>query len=187
MANLPVRRKQFWTGEFATFLAANGAEVCIPTNAYEVIRYRAYHGQSAKPLTHIVYAKENGLLNFQGGSRDHYLAFLAGERLPQLSKRAAAAQAAKPKEPSLSAKQRAKLIARDGDECWFCGLSMGADVTIEHLVPKSKGGGNQLANYALAHAACNQAAADKPLVAKIEIRTKLRAGHQSTASEGKNA
>ena len=25
MANLPVRRKQLWTGEFANFLAANGA------------------------------------------------------------------------------------------------------------------------------------------------------------------
>jgi 5-methylcytosine-specific restriction endonuclease McrA len=181
--NLPVRRKQFWTGEFANWLIANGAELGTPTNPYEVIRYRAYSAVSRRPLTHIVYAKENGLLNFQGSSREHYLAFLAGERKPSLNipnldrlqKSGKSNPADKGVTPSETAKQRLKLLARDGDECWFCGKPMGEDMTIEHLVPRSAGGGNKLANYALAHALCNHAAANKPLVEKIEMRAAMRA------------
>jgi 5-methylcytosine-specific restriction endonuclease McrA len=77
--------------------------------------------------------------------------------------------------PSKAEKQRAKLLARDGDECWFCGDPLGDDQTIEHLVPKSAGGRNALANYALAHAKCNHDAADLPLIQKVEMRTRLRA------------
>lgn len=173
LRNLPVRRKQFWTGEFANWLIANGAELGRPTNIYEVIRYRAFHGKSPRALTHIVYAKENGLLNYQGASRDHYIAFLAGQRMPMLGSKPKPT-VENPAQQSLSAKQRAKLIERDGDGCWFCGLPMGDDMTIEHLVPKSAGGGNKLANYALAHGACNRAAGNKPLVEKIEMRAALR-------------
>ena len=73
-----------------------------------------------------------------------------------------------------SAKVRAKLLKRDGDECWFCGEPMGTDCTIEHLVPKANGGRNTMANYALAHRKCNQAAANKPLVEKLEMRLQMR-------------
>jgi 5-methylcytosine-specific restriction endonuclease McrA len=181
IARLPIRRNQFKTGAFAAWLTDNGAEIGKQTNPYEVIRYRAYSAGSRKPLTHIVYAKDNGLLNFQGGSRDHYQAFMdgvdvAGLRIPMLDRHA-------PKTPvvnelvsqSKAAKQRAKLLARDGDECWFCGDPMGEDMTIEHLVPRSTGGDNKLANYALAHGECNHKAANKPLVQKIELRAQMRA------------
>lgn len=68
-------------------------------------------------------------------------------------------------------KQVLSLRNRDGDGCCWCGMLLryppgherrrkgGAhgpdDVTIEHLVPVSKGGTDDESNLLLAHAACN--------------------------------
>ena len=152
----------------------------VPTNPYEVIRYRAYVDGRAAVATHIVYRKETGLLTWTGKAREHYQQFLSGAALWPTAP-------SDPNRPFLktypteAAKKRArsevtreKLLDRDGDACWFCGKPMGEDVTIEHLVPKSSGGRNMLANYALAHRKCNNDAADLPLVKKIELRTRLR-------------
>lgn len=177
MASLPIRRGQFDLPQFAAWLAQNGAEVGVPTNPYEVIRYRAYVAGSAKASTHVVYAKENGLLNFQGLSREHYAAFLDGwsVTLHSIAKEGGTflVTEPEPKRPK-SVVTREALLRRDGDECWFCGSPLRGDATIEHLVPKSKGGLNGLANYVLAHKRCNARAADMPLVAKIELRARLR-------------
>lgn len=201
-----MRLAQFDVANFAAWLAKNGAEIGIPTNPYEVIRYRAYIG--TKAVSHIVYAKESGLLTWPGETQAHYAAFLAGGQIgsgyppnergdtpflvtvPSLSKvdqynaligKAVAKAGGKAGniamfEPQVSDSQitRHALLDRDGDHCWFCGDPMGKDCTIEHLVPKSAGGRNMLANYALAHAKCNHAAADLPLIQKIEMRARMR-------------
>jgi hypothetical protein len=170
---LPIRRAQFQTAKFAAWLAKNGAEVGTPTNGYEVIRYRAYALGSTKAVTHIVYAKENGLLTFSGVTRDHYAAFLAGHDFPGMF----VSKLDKPHIPADSKKDRKRLllVERDGSDCWFCGKPLGEDMTIEHLVPRSKGGVNHLDNYVLAHQACNALAADKHLAAKMDLRASLRA------------
>lgn len=179
MKGLPIRRNQLRVGDFASWLASNGAEVGKPTNPYEVIRYRAYWHGSAKAVTHVVYAKESGLLTFTSGSREHYEAFLAGAPMATQVPRAEP-----PTDPrgrsdehiTKNEKLRRKLRERDGDQCWFCGRVLGGDCTLEHLMPKSKGGPNAADNYALAHKACNHAAADLPLVQKIALREKMRTG-----------
>lgn len=187
MKNLPVRRNQFKTADFAAWLAANGAEVGTPTNPYEVIRYRAYDGGN-RAATHIVYAKESGLLTFTAASKSHYTQFLTGSQIYPTKRQATPPQ--KNREaiegPSKASKLRAKLLERDGDECWFCGHTMGEDITVEHLVPKSKGGRNMLANYSLAHAACNHRAADMPLIQKIELRASLRGAVKQLADSTPN-
>ena len=177
MNSLPIRRAQFDTEGFAAWLSRSGAEVRAPTNPYEVIRYLAYWSGSKKPVTHVVYAKDNGLLTFTSGSASHYIQFATGSQMyPQEPRAQEPVNPRPPKNgPSEGEKRRRKLIERDGDACWFCALPMGADCTIEHLVPRSKGGGNRLDNYALAHAACNRRAADLPLVKKIELRAAMRA------------
>lgn len=182
MKSLPIRRAQFDTANFAAWLAKNGAEIGKPTNPYEVIRYKAYVSGSKAAATHIVYAKENGLLTFTGAAREHYIQFAAGSQMfptaeanPFHVPHKARVQAARDVEPSKGDKRRAKLLERDGDECWFCGEPMFDDCTIEHLVPKSGGGSNGLANFALAHRACNNRAADLPLVKKIALRVEMRA------------
>src|SRR5688572_23282963 len=78
MKSLPIRRQQFKTADFAAWLAINGAEVGTPTNPYEVIRYKAHSAVSKRAETHIVYAKESGLLTFTGSSREHYIQFATG-------------------------------------------------------------------------------------------------------------
>lgn len=185
MKPLPVRRAQCKTADFAAWLARNGAEVGTPTNPYEVIRYRAYHGDSKRAETHIVYAKETGLLTFTGASREHYILFATGAEMPQPSAgnppsgwvRPDGGPFRKDAQPKATAqaKRRQRLIDRDGSDCWFCGRPLGEDITFEHLVPKSDGGFNKLANLALAHAACNKRAGNLPLVKKIELRAEMRA------------
>lgn len=179
---VPIRRKDFKVAEFLAFVAANGGEVGTPTSPYEVVRYRAYWRGTQTSAVHIVYAKENGLLTWTGGSQGHYRAFLDGARMDDLpgaseGPKAAPAEQRLPKKGGKgksTSKTRAAIRARDGNDCWFCGKPMGDDCTLEHLVAKAKGGANSLANYALAHRKCNADAADLPLVEKIAMRDRLR-------------
>lgn len=174
MGKRPVRRQQFKTADFAAWLSAQGAEVAPPTNPYEVVRYRAFWNGSKRAITHVVYAKDSGLLTYTSGSAEHYDAFVAGNPINPQHERSE-------KKRGNQARMRAKVRERDGDGCWYCGLLLGEDATLEHLVPKSKGGMNGLANYVLAHKACNAAAGDKPLVDKIELRARMTAAVQVSA------
>lgn len=179
--SLPIRRNKFDVQGFLAWLSDNGAEIGTPSNPYEVVRYRAYWKQSKRPETQIVYAKESGLLTWMKGTQGHYLTFMEGKPMVGNKPRYSATfeqpeTTTKKQKPSKSkgAETRAKLLKRDGDECWFCGERMGDDCTIEHLIPKADGGRNALANYALAHQSCNNAAANKPLVEKLALRAEMR-------------
>lgn len=177
---MPSRDHQLDIQAFAGWLAMGGAEIGVPTNAYEVLRYRAYPDGATKMMTSIVYRKETGQITWTGASFKHYRRFLDGvPMIGQSAGKAKTALKAKPEKiiQGVSKKEitRQKLLERDGDQCWFCGKPVGADKTIEHLVPKSTGGKNAIANYALAHRACNAQAADMPLIEKIELRQRLRA------------
>lgn len=182
-APMPSRDHQIDVQAFAGWLAVGGAEIGVPTNPYELLRYRAYPTGATKMMTSIIYRKETGQITWTGASFRHYRQFLDG--VPMIcapAEKPRSAPKAKPaKGASKSEVTREKLIERDGDQCWFCGLALGDDKTIEHLVPKSAGGRNTLANYALAHRACNNHAADMPLIEKIELRQRLRAPALTTA------
>lgn len=70
-------------------------------------------------------------------------------------------------------KRRLKRLAlreRDGDECWICrrpmlfgkGKALDDDfATLDHIVPRAKGGKHSLDNLRLAHRACNIRRADR--------------------------
>ncbi len=73
------------------------------------------------------------------------------------------------------------LQARHGLLCWLCnrhllkgGKSKNRQITIEHLVARSLGGGDNLENLALCHPGCNRHLADRPLEKKLKIREKIR-------------
>ena len=74
------------------------------------------------------------------------------------------------------------LRARDGEDCWLCGgrLQFSAAPnskkapTIEHLTPRSLGGGSALDNLALCHPGCNRQLANRPREDKERIRAKRR-------------
>lgn len=56
--------------------------------------------------------------------------------------------------------RRSRLVARDGEFCQYCG-ALDADLTIDHLLPRSRGGTNQLENLVLACFSCNQRKGDR--------------------------
>lgn len=166
MSNVPIRRDQFDVQGFVAWLAYNGAEIGVPTNQYEVVRYLAHAEGHRKPVTHIIYAKENGLLTFMPGTREHYAQFLGIEGDGALK-----GKMSRTKRMSF----RAQIIARDGKGCWFCGgPTTAASESIEHLVPRAKGGPDNLANFVLAHKLCNHEAADMDLCDKIALRDRKR-------------
>lgn len=61
--------------------------------------------------------------------------------------------------------QIAKLIARDGDRCYYCGYGFEtpAERTRDHVIPVSKGGRSVLSNQVLACKPCNIAKKDEIL------------------------
>jgi 5-methylcytosine-specific restriction endonuclease McrA len=55
-------------------------------------------------------------------------------------------------------KKRRTLYKRQGGLCWLCHKSMPrSDATFDHLIPRSKGGGQSWENLKLAHRSCNEA------------------------------
>lgn len=168
----PIRSKQFKVADFSAYLAQHGADIGTPTNAYELIRYRAFWQGSGKALTHIVYSKESGLLTYTGASREHYEAFQAGDPLPESE---ATLDEKRVRRIKTTRGIREKLRKRDGDCCWFCGgLLESAESNVEHLINISDGGTNALANLVLTHTACNTKAGNMTLAKKLELRARAR-------------
>jgi 5-methylcytosine-specific restriction endonuclease McrA len=60
---------------------------------------------------------------------------------------------------SQSQKRRRDLAARDGAFCQECGAT--EDLTLGHIIPRSKGGRYSLDNLRLLCGPCNQAEGDK--------------------------
>lgn len=58
--------------------------------------------------------------------------------------------------------QKNHLIQKFGGMCMICGLPFAKkkDITLDHIIPISKGGFDLLDNYQLAHYQCNQLKAD---------------------------
>lgn len=62
-----------------------------------------------------------------------------------------------------SAELRRRLRARDGDDCYVCGLFIDPAVppgtpqgeTVEHVIPRSMGGSSSMSNLRLSHGRCN--------------------------------
>lgn len=62
------------------------------------------------------------------------------------------------------------VLKRDGHRCGYCG---GAASTVDHIVPRSRGGANSWANSVAACYGCNQAKADRtPPEAGMRLRVK---------------
>lgn len=56
-------------------------------------------------------------------------------------------------------RKRQKIIERDGDFCHYCKLPFEAEgllsITLDHIAPVSKGGGDGVDNLVVAHKRCN--------------------------------
>jgi hypothetical protein len=64
----------------------------------------------------------------------------------------------------LSPRKRAAIYARDGHACVWCGGGAVLNVlTVDHLIPRSRGGGNEASNLVTACMACNRLRGDRPI------------------------
>lgn len=151
--------------EFGAWLTARGAEVLKPTNEWEVARFRA------GGIVSIVYENAKGAISCVGPHAVHALsAFQKG--------RPWAAPAQTKRKAVKTSVTLNTLLQRDGEDCFFCGLPLGDDVTVEHLVPRVHGGPNHISNYVLAHVACNQLVGHMSAAEKVRQRDAMRAGAQ---------
>lgn len=145
--------------KFKEFLTARGAEILIPTNEYELIRFKA------KDKVSIIYTGRRGE-TFTGEAAEAWHAFETnipwngGNRVVnRLQNR--------------SVKSRT-IRQRDGDACFYCGKSVSfEEESIEHFLPMTHGGTNHISNLALAHKKCNTDAGHLPIMAKIKLRDKM--------------
>ena len=60
-----------------------------------------------------------------------------------------------------------QLVKQYGGECYLClePFESKSDITIDHLIPRSKGGSDEITNLRLAHEHCNRAKKDLSLEA----------------------
>lgn len=157
--------------EFEAWLRGQGANVQATTNPYEFARFRA------RGAVHIIYRRKNGAISAEVFGLECLLAFQRGGSI--------AMGFTSPRHTE-GGHTRAALVERDGDCCFYCGLQMPADdMSIEHLVGKSKGGPDHTDNLVLAHTKCNQGAGSAPLIEKIRMHVEMRIAEYH--SEGNTA
>ena len=86
----------------------------------------------------------------------------------------------------MRAEMASYLARRDGDRCWLCGgtfASKGLALlrTLDHIIPRSKGGTDHPANLRLAHFRCNhQRGCAMPPLDEVERIITLTAGKRAT-------
>tara|TARA_R110002110_G_scaffold82712_3_gene215117 strand:+ start:4772 stop:5248 length:477 start_codon:yes stop_codon:yes gene_type:complete len=142
--------------KFSEYLDLIGVEYLDTTNDWEVARFIANN------IVCVVYRNKKGVFSFSNEKAEKvYNSWINGKRIniQDLKRR------------SLSQEFKQKLFERDGDKCFYSGKEMTPEeATIEHLIPLSKGGKNNIDNLVLCLEEENQKMADKALIEKINYK-----------------
>jgi len=150
---------------FKDWIVARGAELLAPTNPYEIVRYRN-NGATA-----IIYENKKGRRSFTGGSESAWAAFKEGKDF-RFAKRTT----------SQGGRKRAvivrTLIERDGARCFYCMDPFSDELppTKEHLVARTAGGPDHIANLFLSCGPCNCEVGHRSAAEKIKFRDLKRRG-----------
>lgn len=164
---MSAREKQ--VERFKAWVAERGGEVLIPTNEYEVVRFRA------ERKTSIIYSSRSGNFTYTGDARKAWDAFEANEsfRFVQRAK-------ADVRHQNRNVVIRT-LVERDGNLCFYCGASFDEErPTKEHLIPITAGGPDHLGNIFLSCLPCNRDVGHKSAPEKIRYRDIKRRGVGTT-------
>jgi 5-methylcytosine-specific restriction endonuclease McrA len=151
--------------KFKTWLGNQGAEVLLPTNQYELVRFKTVNGVS------VVYTGKRGT-TFTGESQQAYDLFKQHKGWKVVNrKRRALTQ------------QKARLASRDGKMCFFCEVKPEKldDLTVEHILSFSHGGTDNINNLALACGDCQVKLGRLSITAKIKYRDKTLAPKRGRA------
>lgn len=142
--------------KFEKWLRANGAEILPTKNEYEDVRFKGTE-VGIKYLSGKFsndYAK-NAYLCYKHNKKWNGKPISTGRKKTYL-------------------KEKKELFKRDGENCFYCGLELKEDVTLEHLIPLTQGGKNNLSNMVLAHEKCNNEQGNKSLYEKVKIAIENR-------------
>lgn len=87
---------------------------------------------------------------------------------------------------SFSAKNKKFLWKRDGGKCFYCQCQLTwKEKTIDHVIPKSKGGPHRLWNLVISCLACNQAKGDsEPSSEQLDVVLRRKVLHETIVSVG---
>ena len=142
--------------KFQNWLVQQGCEILPLTNEYEELRFKGRHV---------------GVLYNSGKTSNQYTKYAIECWKKNL------AWDGKPikygRHPSYK-KEKGFLLDRDGDECFYCGLPLGEDITLEHLQALNNGGKNILSNMVLAYEHCNNEAGALTIIEKVKLAIKKR-------------
>lgn len=139
------------------FLELGGAEILPITNPFELARFKSVNGVC------VVYQNKKGALSY---SNDHAKVaaqhFLAGKPW----------SADKQHHRVQRMTVECKLIERDGNTCFYCGIEFSEQMppTLEHILSIVHGGTNNIANLCLCCEPCNVAAGSLAIVEKMKLR-----------------
>ena len=151
--------------QFSRWLEQQGCSLIPTTNEYELVRFECGRGIG------VVYAGKRGY-SFSSGWVDEAIECYMREKPWNSGTRKV--------KRSTNDKRKARLLERDGCECFFCGKTFPSnELTKEHLLSLSQGGPNTLANMVLACQPCNSEADSMPLHRKVELRDSKRSEAQS--------
>lgn len=141
--------------DFAEYLDVIGAEKQPLTNDYE--RYRFI----ANEIVCVVYEGKRGISFSNETARKVYDAFKDGRRI----------NVAGTKRRKFEQTTKQALFQRDGNRCFYTRAELTDETaSIEHLIPLSKGGKNNLDNLVLCTHESNQLMGDRPLLEKLKHR-----------------
>lgn len=141
---------------FDQYLDQIGADKIEIKSCWELARFKA------NDEICVVYQNQKGRISFSNALADKiYSAYRDGKLINIQSE----------KRESLTAKFKLRIYERDGNKCFYSGEEMSMDeATIEHLIPLSRGGKNNIDNLVLCLRDENQKMANKPLIEKIKYK-----------------
>lgn len=158
---------------FKIWLEKHGVKILPVTHSSQLLRWKGmfegvvYHGG----VGHCTYTK-NAIHRFKQGLKwnENWSANIVRKehRIKKVKKKTKRALSHE------NNKKKIKLLCRDGNRCFYCDQLLNDDITIEHLIPVSKGGKDNLDNMVLAHQKCNQEAGTMPLSKKVELAIQNR-------------
>ena len=148
--------------DFDYYLDVVGAEKHPLTNPYEMHRF------VANEIICVIYRSKKGSPSFSNNeARKVWDAFVNKQRINVTGTR----------RKTFNKSIKEKLFNRDGTKCFYTHKELTMETaTIEHLIPLSKGGKNNIDNFVLCTQEANQLMADKPLIEKIKYREKETSG-----------
>lgn len=142
---------------FDTYLDWIGAEKMPKTNPYEEARF------IANEIVCVIYRGKKGVSFSNEEARKVLNAFHEKRKINVCGT----------KRTKFQASTKRSLFERDGYFCFYTNTELTEETaTIEHLIPLSKGGKNNLDNLVLCTKESNHEMADRPLIEKIKLREK---------------